>query len=346
MMIDDCDAQNSMAVVMRIRPHLPDDIIRQILSHLPTKSAIRMSILSKQFEGAWCSLPVIDLDEGKPQANLDRGIHFTNILKRYLKFRTENKDRLHPPLDKFRLRMAVMYPDREDILEKLLTSFAQERSVKELDLSCLIFTNIALEKRPQSSLQILVNINSLTSLSLESVGIENDVTRSGDIVLLPSLKTVSLESIHLQSSFKFLSHLISRCPAIEYLTLTSCTEFFWFGRSESITIARSRTLKHLEIRDCSFSIFHVSDCEVLESVTLVSKSPRVILALYGGRNLKYINICSEKATDIGRCKDSVEATMDTPNLQLFRFNGFDAMKCMNGRHLLSNFVISTEMLAS
>ncbi|KAL6226714.1 hypothetical protein ACLB2K_000675 [Fragaria x ananassa] len=109
-------------------PQLPDDIIRRILPLIPIKSAFRISLLSKQFEGAWCSGPEIDLDEGNP----DGGINFTNVLRRYLKFRTEGKD-LHPDqsLFKFRVRMAMDDPVREDILEKLLIGFAKEGSIKK-----------------------------------------------------------------------------------------------------------------------------------------------------------------------------------------------------------------------
>ncbi|KAL6221993.1 hypothetical protein ACLB2K_005385 [Fragaria x ananassa] len=151
-------------------PQLPDDIIRRILPLIPTKSAFRISLFSNQLEGAWCSGPEIDLDEGKPPANPDGGINFTNVLTRYLKFRTESKD-LHPvqSLFKFRVRMAMDDPVREDILEKLLIGFAKERSVKELDLSCLTIP------ARLSSLQTLINIKSLTSMSLESVRIKGDV---------------------------------------------------------------------------------------------------------------------------------------------------------------------------
>ena len=157
-----------------IRPELSHDVIRQILPHIPTKTAFGISLLSKsnQFEGAWCSGREIDLDEGKPKANLDASIHFTNVLKRYLKFRTDeriSKDHHsdQSSLHKFRVRMAMDDPVREDILEELLNGFSKERSLRVLDLSCL--------SKPRRLLfKTLLNMNSLTSLSLESVPIGAD----------------------------------------------------------------------------------------------------------------------------------------------------------------------------
>lgn len=289
-----------------VGPHLPDDIIHQILSLLPTKFTIRMSFLSKQFEGIWCSLPVIDLDEGKVHTNLDQYVPFTNVLKKYLKFRTENKDRLTPSLDKFRLRMG-MSPVREDILATLLTSFAVESSIKELDLSCLK-PPLTLVDCGGLSLQALVNIKSLTSLSLDSVNIKDD---SGGI-LVPSLKTISLKCMRLPSE-EFLYELVSTCPSIENLSVTSCiaqsTTKRWGSMFSLIRIAGSTSLKHLEIRDCIFSDVLVSECEHLESVTLGSECPRVRLDLTVCRNLKYINICSENFTEIviDRCKDCLDS---------------------------------------
>ncbi|XP_021826613.1 F-box/FBD/LRR-repeat protein At2g04230-like [Prunus avium] len=53
-----------MAVNTKHRPCLPDLVIDQILRSLPTKAAVRMSFLSKQWEGVWSLLPSLDFDEG------------------------------------------------------------------------------------------------------------------------------------------------------------------------------------------------------------------------------------------------------------------------------------------
>lgn len=88
----------------------------------------------------------------------------TNVLQKYLNYRIESKGHTHPQLDKFRLLMK-MTPVTEDILDNLLASFAQESSLKELDLNCLRrrFTlgPFTLMHLKSLSFQALVNVNSL-----------------------------------------------------------------------------------------------------------------------------------------------------------------------------------------
>ncbi|PQQ20181.1 putative F-box/FBD/LRR-repeat protein [Prunus yedoensis var. nudiflora] len=52
-----------MATNKKHKPYLADDIIYQILRRLPTKSAVRMNSLSKQWEGVWSPLPSLDFYE-------------------------------------------------------------------------------------------------------------------------------------------------------------------------------------------------------------------------------------------------------------------------------------------
>ncbi|KAK9928385.1 hypothetical protein M0R45_025522 [Rubus argutus] len=275
-------------------------------------------------------IPVIDLDEGKVHTNLDQYVPFTKVLKRYLKFRTENKDHPNPSLDKFRLRMGNS-PVREDILEKLLTSFAVESSIKELDLSFLE-PHLTLVHCGGLSFQALVNVKSLTSLSLDYVNLKDDVTRTSGGILAPSSKTISLKCMLLPSS-EFLHELVSSCPSIENLLVTSCDVQFTTKSRAGLRVS-SIWISEIAV----FSDVYVSECEHLESVILGSECPTVRLDLTVCGNLKYINICTDSITEIviDRCKDCLEATIDARYLLRFQFNGFNAMKCTNGRRSFCN----------
>lgn len=53
---EDHDDQKATVVeTILSRPQFPDEIIHRIIQVLPTKSAVRMSSLSKKFQGAWLS---------------------------------------------------------------------------------------------------------------------------------------------------------------------------------------------------------------------------------------------------------------------------------------------------
>ncbi|XP_004296070.1 PREDICTED: putative F-box/LRR-repeat protein At3g58880 [Fragaria vesca subsp. vesca] len=312
-----------LSLVKTAPPHLPEDIVRQVISLLPTNSAFRMSFLSKQFEDVSSFLPVLDLDEGDDEANLNEPIQdvkFTNILERYLKFREKNCK----PLNKFRLRMA-MDTVRKDIVQKLLRSFAAANSINdELDLS------LRSEPRGYCINLALLNLNSLTTLSLEYVRIKGLHTCS-----LPSLKTMSLKSIHWSAPSMF-SALLSKCPSIQYLSLTSC------GLWGSINVSSS-SVKTLEIRDCDFQRIDVHGSN-LKYFTLVSEYPELtVVGLHECENLKYMNIDAKHLPDFGLygCTDFVMAIMDAPNLD--RCNGQE-LGGMNGRFILSDFQWSRGML--
>ncbi|KAL6218843.1 hypothetical protein ACLB2K_012050 [Fragaria x ananassa] len=107
---EDHDDQKATVVeTILSRPHFPDEIIHRIIQVLPTKSAVRMSSLSKKFEGAWLSQPVLDFDEGNPHDdttdNIIQHTKFVNILDKYLDYFHEDEKVKQQLLDKFRVRM-------------------------------------------------------------------------------------------------------------------------------------------------------------------------------------------------------------------------------------------------
>ncbi|XP_062020780.1 putative FBD-associated F-box protein At5g56690 [Rosa rugosa] len=196
-----------------------DDVIHQILPLLPTKSAVRMSCLSKQWQAVWFSLSILDFDEGDPAHDSDNKLeklqhtNFINILDRYCR-NAKNKKLL----EKFRLRMTTFSIVRDSVVVNKCLSFAVGRSLKELDIS------LRPKHRPFLcclSLQTLLDAKSLTTLSLEFVRIKVDDNTSYYLETLPSLKSLSLKSVQLIS--EALSLLVSGCPSIEYLSLCSCT---------------------------------------------------------------------------------------------------------------------------
>ncbi|KAM5548805.1 F-box/FBD/LRR-repeat protein [Rosa sericea] len=156
-------------------PHLPDLVMHQIILRLPTKPAIRMSCLSKQWEGVWSALRILDFDErSQPHDDNDddnnyKHVKFLNILARYLEFR--QKDKQQPPLDKFRLSMRYLDADEDAIIGKLLSN-SFERNVKDLDIS-LRSKHQEVESYYCLPRTAIINAKSVTTLNLEHLRIKD-----------------------------------------------------------------------------------------------------------------------------------------------------------------------------
>ncbi|KAL6143779.1 hypothetical protein ACLB2K_054474 [Fragaria x ananassa] len=214
---------------------LPSNVIDQILSLISTKRAVRAGLLSKEWGHLWSSVPVLDFDEdedGKPGDKLQRR-KFINFIRRCLKRRRKDKSNI----DKFRLHMRY-YGSLTSVNQWL--SLAAERNVKELEISFIREKNPGTRSHrpfylPQT---ILNNAKSLTTLKLESVTVKDSI----DAVSLPSLKTMSLELVQFRSSLS-LMQLISGCPSLERVLITSCT-----GLSDLKILSSS--LKSLEVVNC------------------------------------------------------------------------------------------------
>lgn len=238
---EDDQVQNTGGMVVdTYTSQLPELVIFQILSLLSTKHAVRTSILSKEWARLCSSVLLLefDEDEGEKQCADDHRIRrrmFLKFLSKCLKLREK-----HTYLDKFRLRMS--YFGGGCAINKSLR-FALERNVKELDICFIKRENDVRRWRyyylPQTALN---NANSLTTLKLENMKIKED---SIDPIRLPSLKMMSLKAVSFMTNTGF-SRLLSGCPSIEYLSLTSCHGW-------DVRLSSSR-LKYLEIMCCEIKL--------------------------------------------------------------------------------------------
>lgn len=183
---------------------LPDDIIHRILRFLPTKSAVRMRCVSKQFEDLWS----IDLDEGDPPLdNPHQHTEFINNSETYLDSREKDRH-----VDKFRLRMMRYSPKVDDAVVSRYLDFAILRNVMVLDISLRSKPGIPYYRLDPGFLEQ----NFITTLKLEYVRINIGYS----LINLPLLKTMSLKSVILDSQNMYsLPSLVSACPNIENLSL-------------------------------------------------------------------------------------------------------------------------------
>ncbi|XP_004295251.1 PREDICTED: putative FBD-associated F-box protein At5g22720-like [Fragaria vesca subsp. vesca] len=306
-----------MDVVSSIRPPLPDLVIHHILQILPTKAAVRMSFLSKQWDGVWCSTPVLDFDEGDDPGKYDNDHidlnkilehrKFINVVEKWLEF-CDQEEQKQVLLNKFRLRMMRYVPGDYDSIDKCL-SYVFERNVKELDISLRIsrlFWGFSWQIRLGFyycvSRTTLANAKTLTVLKLEYVRIKNlrltkkqrrRIKNLGSSMpvdtrlLLPNLKTMYLKNV--QFDKLALLYLIFECPSIQGLSLTSCH----CENSDDFHVISS-SLKSLEIEHCDSRTIWVDEAMNLESFTVSSNSSFLDnITLSDTSNLKHINVHAE-----------------------------------------------------
>lgn len=260
---------------------LPDDIIHRILRFLPTKSAVRMRCVSKQFEDLWS----IDLDEGNPPLdNPHQHTEFINNSETYLDSREKDRH-----VDKFRLRMMRYSPKVDDAVVSRYLDFAFLRNVMVLDISLRSKPGI-----PYYRLDLgFLEQNFITTLKLEYVRINIGYS----LINLPLLKTMSLKSVILDSQ-NSLPSLVSACPNIENLSLnlkdsthdTYCLPVWTLLGAKYIINLNLESVKIDEINDIR-SLRHVP----LKTMCLktVHLHPKSLFGLISGSpSLEYLSLSS------------------------------------------------------
>ncbi|XP_010094608.2 F-box/LRR-repeat protein At4g14103 [Morus notabilis] len=197
---------------------LPDPIIHQILSLVPTKEAARTSVLSKRWRYTWTSISTVKLFD------------FCFIRERFYESVDEcmMSHERDASLNKFRLYTKYLYGKRP-LMDNWMNIVAQ-KNVKELDLHLKPHFKKEFYPLPQA----LLRLRSLTVVKLENLSLENLPS-----VSLPSLKLLVLREIS-KLDDKGLETLLLGCPHLEKLLLDGCDEL-------SNPRVSSSTIKSLEI---------------------------------------------------------------------------------------------------
>ncbi|KAI4332984.1 hypothetical protein L6164_017842 [Bauhinia variegata] len=192
--------------------NLPDDLLLHILSFLPTKCAVRTSILSKRlnsfWKSHWTSLSNLDFDDdetfSKTEAQgLAAGTSFADVVDKFL-IRQNGS-----PIRNFRLscRRRLRYK-LQDVHRWICA--AVDLNVEKLDLSMFLV--------PRISLPISL-YNCKTLLVLKLMGNFREIGSLS--VCLPSLKVLNM-TLRPYSDDSF-QRLLSGCPVLEELSLHGAT---------------------------------------------------------------------------------------------------------------------------
>ncbi|KAL2324363.1 hypothetical protein Fmac_023421 [Flemingia macrophylla] len=216
--------------------NLPDEIIQHILSLLPTKDAVRTSVLSRRWHSQWVFVTNLDISEFAPNMNQKRSL-FLDFVNRVIALRK--------PLD--------------------LNLFALACEVFT-DASCVNSWVCAAVKHNVRHLLLLLHQIHLEPLELPHCLFTCDTLRKAvimaDILLkLPSsihflnLKLLTLQYVVFPDN-KSTQQLFSGLPVLEELTLDRCC--WWNVKTVTIALPMLKKLDITEnVADCDDCLFFI-----------------------------------------------------------------------------------------
>nr|XP_023899009.1 F-box/FBD/LRR-repeat protein At5g56420-like isoform X1 [Quercus suber]XP_023899010.1 F-box/FBD/LRR-repeat protein At5g56420-like isoform X1 [Quercus suber]XP_023899011.1 F-box/FBD/LRR-repeat protein At5g56420-like isoform X1 [Quercus suber] len=178
--------------------NLPEEILRYILSLLPTKDAIRTSVLCKRWEYLWTSIPNLDFNGFE----LAKRKQFMNFVERVLLLRDSSDTK------KFTLYCHVL---RDASHVSAWISAAVRRNVQQLYIRLYNF------REPFSLPHSLFTCMTLTELQLEMPCI----LKLPPTICFTNLKTLSLSRVTFAKEHST-EKLFSGLPVLEDLELENC----------------------------------------------------------------------------------------------------------------------------
>ncbi|KAE8649006.1 hypothetical protein Csa_008454 [Cucumis sativus] len=247
---------------------LPDCLLHEILSFLNTKSVVQTCVLSKRWKTLWTEIPTLNFDYNSSYSfsifkteedDISKQTSFKNFIIRVLsKLRTKSIRKLAYTSSKNRYDLTI--------LADFLISYARSHSVQQLFLN----TFNVIESH---FWDFCINVNTCSSLvHLKLVCVFAD---NLDVLALPSLKILEIESLWLERPDKRANHkeitMFPGCPNLESLV-------FFVHLFQTATISAPK-LKNLKLcaspdNDPTFSEVQLLT-PTLENISFVNVLPTV-----------------------------------------------------------------------
>ncbi|CAF2050917.1 unnamed protein product [Brassica rapa] len=237
------DALKVMSGIDRIS-ELPESLLTQILSFLPTKQSVQTSVLSKRWKNLYLNVPGLDLNLSLIPYDADELLlSFLTFIDKLLEFSPE------PVLFKVKVKCRVTMIDGfRDRIGTMINRGTQHLDVESstYDIEDDSFHHPCVDSMPMN----LYTSKTLVYLKLTSSGL-----RDPGVVFMPCLKFMHLEEVkwrvHLET-------LLSGCPVLEELTLLRdldddyavAYDEFTVMRVRSQSLKRFRVLPLRQVRDC------------------------------------------------------------------------------------------------
>ncbi|XP_057458374.1 F-box/LRR-repeat protein At4g14103-like isoform X2 [Lotus japonicus] len=204
--------------------NLPDSLLHYILSLVPTKDAIRTSILAKRWKYLWTCLSVFDFEKDRSFICMKEDQRQKSL---YCLLDQVHRLLYHSNcVKKLRVNYFGVAIDADRV--NSLISAAVKHKIEELKLYILLKAQFVLP-------HCLSAFESLNKLVLE-LGCALNVP-SG--IHFPGLKRLKLSCVNFANE-KSVQHLFSGCPVLQKLTLFNCN--WWNIKQVGITIPTLKTL--------------------------------------------------------------------------------------------------------
>ncbi|RID68877.1 hypothetical protein BRARA_C01008 [Brassica rapa] len=238
---------------------LPDHLLCQILSDVPTKTAVVTSVLSTRWRTIWISTPVLDLHTH----DFPNFYAFASFISRFLYF-SKGSSCLH----KLKLDLRFGRPIQDISSELRNLEFV---SCYYLDPTYLItqWINNAVKVQHLDILLLhprivdMMPLSIYTCVTLVSLKLCNVSLAASEYVSLPRLKIMHLVD-NVYANDAFLEKLISSCPVLEDLTVVRHGETDY---NLDVLRVHSKSLKSLVV-DLDGNSFKYSDEDTGKAVVI------------------------------------------------------------------------------
>ncbi|XP_023639055.1 putative F-box/LRR-repeat protein At3g42770 [Capsella rubella] len=245
---------------------LPDDLLVQILSFLPTKQAVSTSVLAKRWRVLFASTHNFSFESYffchprnnkryKYETSEVMRKRFNDFVDKTLSFQIQGGKNLK----KFSLELCKYYKVDEGDIDRWIC-YALEHSVSELHLCTYLFWSISIPSKVFTS-------TTLVKMSLRFL----NFPRVPPDTYLPALKVLIFDSMCFEDS-EFSDVFLPACPALEDLTIQGYTS----SRKFPFVIS-NKTIKKLSV---SYSCDDDDDDD--DSIKILFDTPNVVDFYYLG----------------------------------------------------------------
>lgn len=219
---------------------LPDEILLDILSLLPIKSAAETSILSRRWRFLWTNVHCIDIQYSDTRYDEDACNKFTRFVNSILQLHNA------PTIDKFYLHCLCAH---DPSYFKTWFGIAISKNIRELHLDCC--------NAGYRELELPANLFTCQTLEILTVYSNGDIFINvpSNSVSLPRLTSLILTGVMFVTDESF-QNLVSGCTVLKYLKVTRL--FLDIPTSFKIS---SPSLKHMDLYD---QVYYHGDSHSLE----------------------------------------------------------------------------------